>query len=69
MITRTIHYDATINFRLPSKMKNKFMQMCDEQNLHYQPVLRKLVEDYINTPIKDLEQKKYEEYLKTSRLL
>lgn len=69
MITRQTHNDATINFRLPSKLKNQFVVRCEEQNMHYQTVLKELIKEYVDTPIKELENKKREEYLKTQRLL
>ena len=69
MITRQTHNDANINFRLPSQLKIRFVQRCEEQNMHYQTVLKELIKDYVDTPIKELELKKREEYLKTERLL
>ena len=69
MITRQTHNDTNINFRLPSKLKIQFIDRCVEQNLHYQTVLKELMKDYVDTPIKELENKKREEYLKTQRLL
>ena len=69
MITRQMHNDTSINFRLPSKLKNQFVARCEEQNMHYQTVLKELIKNYVDTPIKELEQRKRDEYLKTQRLL
>lgn len=69
MITRQMHYDSSINFRISSKLKNQFINKCEEQNLHYQKILRQLIQNYVNTSIDELEKQKREQYLKTQRLL
>ena len=57
MITRLVHNDAAITLRIPNQLKNKFMEKCNEQNLKYQSVIKELMEDYVETSIKDLEQR------------
>lgn len=69
MITRQMHNDTNITFRLPKQFKNQFIKKCEEQNLHYQTVIKQLMKDYINIPTKELEKQKHEQYLKTQRLL
>lgn len=61
--------DATINLRIPSLLKKQFIEVCEKQNLRYQKVIKQLIMDYANTPIKDLEEHRREQYLKTQRLL
>lgn len=69
MITRVSHNDANINFRVPKQFKNQFVQRCQEQNLRYQVVIKQLMKEYIDKPRKELEQNRYEQYLKTQKLL
>lgn len=69
MITRIKHNDDAITLRLPKSLKIQFKERCEKQNIHYQTVLRKLMEDYVAQPVKDDEQRRYNEYLKTSKLL
>lgn len=69
MITRLVHNDAAITLRIPNQLKNKFMEKCNEQNLKYQSVIKELMEDYVETSIKDLEQRRRERYLNKTRLL
>lgn len=69
MITRLVHNDTSITLRIPNQLKNKFMEKCNEQNLKYQSVIKELMEDYVETSIKDLEQRRRERYLNKTRLL
>ena len=69
MLKKVVHNDATITFRLPSLLKNNFVKRCEEQNKHYQKVIRELITEYTNKPIRELEEEQRERYLKTQRLL
>ena len=69
MITRLVHNDTSITLRIPNQLKNKFMEKCNEQNLKYQSVIKELMEDYVETSIIDLEQRRRERYLNKTRLL
>lgn len=69
MITKVKHNDDVITLRVSKSLKAKFKERCENQNIHYQTVLRKLMEDYVAQPIKEDEQKKYSEYLKIEKLL
>jgi len=69
MIPKTKYNDSSIAFRLPKSLKQKFRERCESQNVHYQTVLRKLMEDYVAQPIKEDEQRRYNEYLKIEKLL
>ena len=69
MITKVKHNDASIAFRVPKSLKQRFRERCESQKMHYQKVLRKLMEDYVAEPVKADEQRKYNEYLKIEKLL
>ena len=68
-MSKKVWNDANINFRLPKETKAKFIQLCEQMGEHYQTQLKKMINDFINKPIKDLEKQKREEYLKNERLL
>lgn len=69
MAKKKVKNDTYINFRLPSQLKIEFINRCEELGEHYQTQLKKMMKEFIDTPIKDLEQRKREQYLKTERLL
>ncbi len=69
MITRLVHNDDAITLRVPNQLKIKFIEKCKEQNLKYQSVIKELMEDYVETSIKELEQRRRERYLNKTRIL
>jgi len=69
VITKKKHNDDAITLRVSKSLKQQFRERCEQQNIHYQTVLRKLMEDYVAQPIKEDEQRRYSEYLKIEKLL
>ena len=69
MPKKKVYNDAVISFRLPKEMKQQFIYLCEQMGEHYQVQLKKIIKDFVQTPVKDLEQRKRDEYLKNERLL
>ena len=66
---KKINYDDRINLRVSSSSKKEFMRICEKRNIHYQQVLRKMIDDFIKEPQNNDERAKRLRYLETERLL
>lgn len=61
--------DAFINFRVPSKLKQDFIEKCENKGKKYQQKIKELMQEYVDMSIAEVENKEREKYLHTERLL